>query len=193
MAKIWVGRTTLHGEKRGDGLSTENKVLERVEVFKLLGVQVQRDLKQIEQFIDDIAARANKQLYFLCVCHKANLPTEVGLATYITKICPFLEYPFPIWGGLPKYLADNLQWIQNRSMDILGLSRYTLESLDVIRDKHTVQAFNGILVADDHPCKRFINEIMLRTPFKLNEWECLYHAPTELETHSFSSGQDFIK
>ena len=84
MAKIWVGRTALHGEKRGDGLSTENKVLERVEVFKLLGVQVQRDLKQIEQFIDDIAARANKQLYFLCVCHKANLPTEVGLATYIS-------------------------------------------------------------------------------------------------------------
>ena len=79
---------------------------------------------------------------------------------FITKICPLLEYASPISGGLPKYLADDLQWIQNHLMDILGLSRDVLEHLDVRRDKHTVQAFNTILMADDHPCQRFINEIM---------------------------------
>ena len=51
-----------------------------------------------------------------------------------------------------------LQRIQNRSMDILGLERNTLEPLDVRRDNHTVKAFNEILDLKDHPCWRFINE-----------------------------------
>ena len=104
----------------------------------------------------DIVARANKRLYFLRVCRKANLPTEVGLTTYISKIRPLRGYASPVWGGLPKYLADDLQRIQNRSMDILGPSRDALDPLDVKRDKHTVPAFNNILEADNYPCMRFI-------------------------------------
>lgn len=95
------------------------------------------------------------------MCRKANLPTKVGLTTYVTKINPLLEYVFPIWGGLPEYLADDLQR-NSKSLngsDILGLSRAALEPLDVRRDKQTEQAFNSFLEADDHPCKRFINEI----------------------------------
>ena len=65
------------------------------------------------------------------MCRKANLPTEVGLTTYISKIRPLLEYASPIWDGLPKYLADNWQRIQNRSMDTLGLSKDALELLEV--------------------------------------------------------------
>lgn len=94
-----------------------------------------------------------------CVCLKANLPTELGLTTYIPKIRPLLEYASPIWGYLPTYLADDLQRIQNRLMDILGLSTSAIEPLDVRRDRHTVQAFKNILEVDDHPCKRFINEV----------------------------------
>lgn len=109
-----------------------NELLDRVEVFKLLRGHVQRDLKW-NRYTDDIVARANKRLYFLRVCRKANLPTEVGLTTYITKIRPLLEYASPIWRGLPKYLADDLQRIQNHSMDILGLSRDAFEPLDVRR------------------------------------------------------------
>ena len=132
-------------------ISIGNEVLEREEVFKLLGVHVQRDLKW-NVHINGIVARANKRLYVLRVCRKANLPTEVGLTTYITKIRPLLEFASPIWGDLPKYLADDLQRIQNRAMDIPGLSRDALQPLDGRRDKHTVQAFNSFLEADDHPC-----------------------------------------
>ena len=80
---------------------------------------MQRALKW-NAHIDVIVTKANKQLCFLRLCRKANLPTEVRLTTYITKIRPLLEYPSLIWGGLPKYLANDLQRIQNRSMDILG-------------------------------------------------------------------------
>ena len=63
--------------------------------------------------------------FVFAVCLKANLPTEVGLTTYITKIRPLLEYASPIWGGIPNYLAKDIQPIQDRSMDILGLTRET--------------------------------------------------------------------
>ena len=98
-----------------------NKELERVEVFKLLGVHVQRDLKWNTHI-----TKASKHLCFLRGCCKADLPTEVGLTMCITKIRPLLEYASPIWGGIPNYLAEDLiQCIQNRSLDILGLARET--------------------------------------------------------------------
>ena len=133
-----------------------NEELERVEVFKLLGVHVQRDLKW-NTHIDEIVTKASKRLYFLRACRKANLPTEVGLTTYITKIRPLLEYASPIWGGIPNYLAEDLQRIQNRSLDILGLARETVEPLDVRRDSHTAHAFKEILDSEGlHPCCKFL-------------------------------------
>ena len=35
-------------------------------------------------------------------------PTDVGLTTYITMIRPLLEYSSPVKGGLPSFLADEL-------------------------------------------------------------------------------------
>ena len=129
-----------------------NEELERVEVFKLLGVHVQRDLKW-NTHIDEIVTKASKHFYFLRASRKANLPTEVGLPTYITKIRPLLENASPIWGGIANYLAEDLQRIQNRSLDILGLARETVEPLDVRRDSHTAHAFKEILDSEGlHPC-----------------------------------------
>ena len=131
--------------------------MERVEVFKLLGVHVQRDLKR-NTHIDEIVTKASKLLYFLLrACRKANLPTEVGLTTYMTKIRPPLEYASPICGSIPNYLAEDLQRIQNHSLDILGLARETVEPLDVRRDSHTAHAFKEILDSEGlHPCFKFL-------------------------------------
>ena len=103
--------------------------------------------------------RASKRLYFLRVCRKANFPTEVGLTTCITKIHALLEYASPIWGGIPNYLAKDIQRIQDRSMNIPGFARETLEPLSVRRDKQTGKAFKDILESADYPCKRFIKEV----------------------------------
>ena len=51
--------------------------------------------------IKEITRKGNRRLWHLRQCRKAHLPTEVGLATYCTKIRPLLEYAAPVWGGSP--------------------------------------------------------------------------------------------
>ena len=138
--EMWISFRKSQELQVPEAIRIRNSEIERVKVFKLLRVHVQSDLKWIAH-INEIVARASKQLYFLCVCRKANLPTEVGLTTCITKIRPLLEYASPIWDGIPNYLAKDIQRIQDHSIDILGLARETLESLSVRRDKQTGKAF----------------------------------------------------
>jgi hypothetical protein len=71
--------------------------------------------------IKEITRTGNRRLCHLRQCRKADLPTEVGLATYCTKIRPLLEYAVPVWGGLPHYLENDLERIQRRSLRIIGL------------------------------------------------------------------------
>ena len=89
--EMWISFKKSQQIHAPSSIRVGNEELERVEVFKLLGVHVQRDLKW-NTHIDGIVT-------------KANLPTEVGLTTYIKKICTLLEYASPIWGGIPNYLA----------------------------------------------------------------------------------------
>ena len=68
-----------------------------------------------------MAKKANKRMFRLRECRRANLPQEVGLMCYQTKIEFVLEYA--ILSGLPQYLVDEIENIQNRSMNILGITR----------------------------------------------------------------------
>ena len=69
-------------------------------------------------------------MHFLRECRKANLPTEIGITIYCTKIRPLLEYASPVWGGLQKYLAEELQSITNRCLDIIGIPITSLPTLE---------------------------------------------------------------
>ena len=154
--EMWIGFKKSQQIHAPSSIRVGNEEFESVEVFKLLGAHAQRDLKW-DSHIGEIVTKASKRLYFPRACRKANLPTEVGMATYITKIRPLLEYASPTWGGIPNYLAEDLQGIQNRSSDILGLARETMEPLDVRRDSHTAHAFKEILDSEGlHPCCKFL-------------------------------------
>ena len=74
---MWVSFRKSQELQATEPIRIRNSEIERVKVFKLLRVHVQSDLKCIAH-IDEIVARASKRLYFLRVCRKANLPTEVG-------------------------------------------------------------------------------------------------------------------
>jgi hypothetical protein len=92
-------------------------------------------------------------------CRKANLPSNIGLTTYCTKIRPILEYAAPIWAGLPYYLKVDIERVQNRCLDIIGLPRNKIESS---------KEYDNILNSENHPCKRLIcrtnaHEYNLRT------------------------------
>ena len=88
--------------------------------------------------------RAKKKLYYLRECRSAKLPAVVGITCYLTKIRPLLEYGAPIRGELPTYLAAELENIQSRSLDIIGLPRDFLPSLEEKRKTITVQKFNEL-------------------------------------------------
>jgi hypothetical protein len=80
-----------------------NEFIERVNIFKLLGVSFQNNLKW-NAHVEEITRKANKRLYHLRECRKSQLPVEVGIITYQSKIRPILEYASPVWAGLPNYL-----------------------------------------------------------------------------------------
>ncbi|KXJ08826.1 putative RNA-directed DNA polymerase from transposon X-element [Exaiptasia diaphana] len=125
-------------------LRINNVELERVEEFKLLGVIVQDDLKW-NSHISYIVSKASKRIHLVRECRKAHLPVEVGLTTYTTKIRTLLDYACSIWGGLPQYLAMELQTVQDRCLRILALPKDTLEPLDKRRDEFTKKDIERII------------------------------------------------
>ena len=78
----------------------------------------------------------HRRLYYLRECRKANLPTEIGTTGYCSKIRPLLEDASPGWGGLPKYLSDELESTQNRCLDIIGIRPRT--SLPTLEERRKV-------------------------------------------------------
>ena len=99
--EMWIRFWKSQINQAPSSIVTSSEELERVEVFKLLGVHVQRDLKW-NTHVNKIVSKASKRLYFLRECRKANLPTEVDMTTYITKIRPLLEFASPIWPISPR-------------------------------------------------------------------------------------------
>jgi hypothetical protein len=73
-----------------------NDTIERVNSFKLLGLWVNNTLKW-NTHIEETTKKANKRLFDLRECRRANLPTKVGLTCHGTKLRPVLEYAAPYW------------------------------------------------------------------------------------------------
>ena len=124
-------------------------ILERVDNFKLLGTWFQKDLKW-NKHIEETTRTAAKNLYCLRECRRANLPFEVGLTTYLTKITPILEYCSSVWGGLPRYLKDELERVQRRSLRIIGLPHGYLPTLEERRIEATSRELDTILGDPSH-------------------------------------------
>ncbi len=75
--------------------------------------------------ISKVTKSKYKLLFLIRECRKSSLPSEIGLLTYTTKIRPILEYASPVWGGIPKYLEEEIERVQQRTLTILGLERNT--------------------------------------------------------------------
>ena len=69
-----------------------------------------------------------------------------------------LEYASPVWGGLPIYLEEDVERVQNRCLNVIGLHRDTVESLVTRRQKLTRKEFGCILESEAHPCQRFLGK-----------------------------------
>ena len=96
--------------------------IERVKTFKQLGNWLQDDLSGTSTLKRSLA-RHPSVCTCLRECRRAHLPAAVGLTTDTTKIRLLLEDASPVWGGLPQYLAEELESLQKRSLRILGLPK----------------------------------------------------------------------
>ena len=66
-------------------LAMRDEVIERVSSHKLLGVWHQDNLKW-NRYVEEMVKKANKRLFCLRECRRANLPLDAGLTCYQTKI-----------------------------------------------------------------------------------------------------------
>ena len=113
----------------------------------------------------EITKKANRRMFCLRKCRRANLPTEIGITCYFTKIRPLLEYASPVWGGIPQYLAGELESIQARSLKIIGISKDSLPTLYERRDKQTIKEYERIIDISK-PCNNLIPS-PVRHPYDL--------------------------
>ena len=164
-------------------IQIKNEEVENVKSFKLLGTTCQNDLKW-NGHIDQITYKANKRLYHLRQCRKSQLPTEIGLATYTSKIRPVLEYASPVWAGLPDYLNQEIERIQARSMRILGLDRNYLPSLSSRRELATIREIRRLQAEVNHPCHSLLPDPR-EHPYELRQ-NNLYTVSSKTERHKQS-------
>ena len=159
-------------------------VVERVISHKLLGVWQQNNLKW-NLHVESIVKKANKRVYNLRECRRANLPLEVGITCYESKIRPILEYAAPIWSGLPQYLTDEIESIQIRCIKILGMSHHNYKALEQRRAELTVKELQRILNDPTNPCNKFIPQPLIHE-HNLRTRKNLLHTISYAERHQQS-------
>ena len=69
------------------------------------------------------------RLHYVRDCRMAQLPPDVGTTVYHTKIGPLFVYDSPVWGGVPDYLRNEFQRVQNISLDIIDVPVDTLPAV----------------------------------------------------------------
>jgi len=79
-----------------DQLIVDGNTIARVSTIKLLGIQVESNLKW-NSHIDYIHAKASSRLYFLKQLRKCSNNIGDMLHFYTTVKCPELEYACPVW------------------------------------------------------------------------------------------------
>ena len=115
------------------------------------GVWLQDNLKW-NKHIKEITRRANKKLFHLRDCRKSHLPTHVGLTIFKSIIRPTLKYASPVWGGIPKYLQDEVERVQTKCQKIIGLEKNHLQSLKERRGTATRREAIRIQVNRSYLC-----------------------------------------
>jgi hypothetical protein len=144
-------------------LVIDNNVIQRVTSFKLLGVQLDCNLKW-QNHVDNIYSRAASRLYFLKQLRRSNVNSDDAFIFYTSVIRPVLEYACPAWhSSLTKEQAHRLENIQKRalfiiygSIDYLNFCNdHTIPTLYERRELLTRKFFKDIL-NNDNNCLRYL-------------------------------------
>ena len=100
-------------------LNVDGHIVQRVNVFKLLGVTVDSNLKW-ENHVHSICSKASSRLYFLLLLRRSSVSKCDLLHFYETYIRPILEYACPVWhSSLTNEQCQRIETIQRRAMSII--------------------------------------------------------------------------
>jgi hypothetical protein len=150
----------------------DNKHIERVESFKLLGVFLSSDLSW-SKHVNYIVSKASKRMFVLFQLIKSGVKLADIVVVYCSIIRSILEYACPVWHcGLSKAQADEIESVQRRCMRALlpdisydeALFIVGLERLDVRRERIVRDLFNEV------KCERHVlNHLLLRRNTELSK------------------------
>jgi len=100
-------------------LCVNDNVVERVHVFKLLGVLLDVNLKW-DSHVDAVCAKASIRLHFLEILKRCSLNSDDLLYFYTSVIRPILEYACPAWhNSLANEQSRQIVSVQKRALSII--------------------------------------------------------------------------
>ena len=114
---IYFGKATQ--KKSIPPIQLQAAAVERVEIFKLLGVIISSDLSW-QSHVDYIVKRASKRFFVLCQLVRIGVSVNDVTSVYCSLIRSILEYACPVWHcGLTKGQSEEIEGVQRRCMRIL--------------------------------------------------------------------------
>ena len=100
-------------------LTVSSSIVERVSVYKILGVMVNSDLKW-DDHVAVITSKAGKRLWFMKQLRKAGVSQDDLMFYYQSVVRPVLEYASPCWHlNLTKEQTKQLEDVQRRALQVI--------------------------------------------------------------------------
>ena len=113
--------------------------IERIKVFKLLGVWFQDDLSW-DQHVSHMLSRAATRLYYLCQLRRAGLGTDDLLGYYKAVVRSVVEYASQVWNsGLTRGQSEDLERVQKRALHVI----FPDTDYDLARELSELQTLEG--------------------------------------------------
>ena len=110
---------TKHDTSSVPFITINNKQIERVESFKLLGVVISADLSW-KEYIDYMLKKVAKRFYCILYLVRAGIKNEDILIIYCSIIRSVLEYACQVWHpGLTKKQSSDIERVQKRCLRLI--------------------------------------------------------------------------
>ena len=165
-------------------LSSDQKQIDIVDNFKLLGVTISSNLTW-NSHITDICTKASKRLYALRILKRSGAPPKDIITVYCSFIRPVVEYASQVWHfSLPHYLNDEVESIQRRALRIAlpdlsydeALDTLKLKTLYHRRQVHCQKLYKNILTQKNNKLRDLLPELKqnnynFRNPRKFNTFQ----------------------
>ena len=147
---VYFGRN--YSDRDFKVLTCGGRHIERVDVFKLLGVMISSDLTW-KAHVSFIISKACRRLFVIYQLVRAGIGVADVISVYCSLIRSVLEYCSPVWHcGLTQGQSSEIESVQKRVLKIVfpdlsynnALAKSGLEKLSFRREKLSIKTFNGI-------------------------------------------------